>query len=137
MSRRSVKAGLSLIEVLFGAIIVSIVALSLFQAFRIGTGNVYYLAHKRVALDLAQQMIENTKGTKYEDIQTPSTFTDYLTVDGITYTRIRNISWVADWRLDGITVFTAYKRIGVSVLWDEPEGRKDVYLETFLWRLGP
>jgi|GEM_PF-4312437 type II secretory pathway pseudopilin PulG len=134
---RHANVGISLIEVLLGAIIVSIVAVGLFQAFRIGMGNVYYLSHKRVALDLAQASMEEAKGTGYDGLPVPSTVTDYINIDGVAYTRIRRISWVADWRPDGVTVFSAYKRIGVSVIWDELEGARDVYLETFLWRLGP
>ena len=111
------QKGMTLVEVMVAMIIFVIGMVGGLTYFLYGRGHISQSQHRRGALQLASQKIEELKATDYSSITDDS---DNITVDGTSYSRVWDESTVGD-----------YKEITVTVSWNQG-GTQEVELVSII-----
>ncbi len=128
------EQGITLVEILITAVILLIVTLGSVGVYTFGTGRISREFHRRVALELAQQGMEELFGSSFDDVHTR---VDTLAVDNFDYIRLITATAVDD-SADGLGASdidadtTDYKRVEVAVKWFETGDTNSVQLMSFV-----
>lgn len=128
------EQGMSLVEVMISATILLIVILGTVGIYTFGTSRVTREFHRRAALELAQQRVDELFASEFDSVQTG---VDSLIVDNVDYARLITAVAVDDSAdgvgagdIDGET--TDYKRIELTVSWFERGETDSVQLTTLI-----
>lgn len=113
------KKGFTLIEVMIAIVILGIILLALVQGVIIGIRHNAYLAHKKIAVELAQNKINELTSLSGKAI-TPGS--ENRTIQPVIYT----ITWTAN-----ATSSPSGKKIQVTVSWQEMGKNHTVTLTTW------
>ena len=113
------KKGMTLVEVLLAVLICAIVIIGGSFLFIRGKSLISLQEQQRVALHLTVQKVEELKTTDYFEIPTGQTQEDF-SFDEHTYTRKMVVDDIG-----------SYKKIAVSVVWDQMGSEREVSLDTF------
>ncbi len=113
------KKGFTLIEVLIALAILGIISISLIQGTAVVIKHNAYLEHRKIAIELAQGVINRISTLPYDSIAT-----------GNANKKIGSINYQESWN---ITDLGDIKRIEVTVSWSEGTNRNShsVTLTTF------
>jgi len=103
------QKGMTLVELMVAMIIFVIGMIGGLTYFFYGRGHISLSQHRRVALQLASQKIEDLKATTYINVICGS---DNVTIDNMSYTR----SWVVN---PDPPVAGSYTEVTLSVSWDQ------------------
>ena len=128
------ERGFTLIEVLITAVMLTIVILGSVGVYTYGISRVNREAHRRVALELAHQRVEELFASAFDSVQTG---VDSLLVDNVNYARLITAKAVDD-SADGLGAAdidadtTDYKRVEVAVKWFERGDTNSVQLTTLI-----
>jgi len=127
------EKGLTLIEVLVSAVVLVIVILGGMQFFIFGSARINREGHRRAALELAQQKIEELLASNYGEVVSGSE--TGLPLDGIDCNRSTEVTYVDD-PADALGTDDDdpqdYKRVSVIVSWNETGRLNTVILETWI-----
>lgn len=112
--------GTTLIEVMIAALIFSIVVIGGFALFTSGRSQIALRKHHRVAAQLAAQRLEELKAGSYNDILVGKT-EEAISLEDFSYSRTIATEDVG-----------LYKKVEVTVHWDEMSKQRPVTLVTFI-----
>ncbi|MCF7864074.1 MAG: prepilin-type N-terminal cleavage/methylation domain-containing protein, partial [Kiritimatiellales bacterium] len=106
------KSGFSLIEVMVAALLLAVLAIGGAAVMYQTGGNIQIQGNKRIALELANEVLERYQSMEYKDI--PASDTDTISVDGIPHSVTVN-STKEHFPSPSPSVADEYKQIEVRV----------------------
>lgn len=114
------KKGTSLIEVIVAIFIFVIMVIGGISLFVHGRSQIHLRKHYRAASQLAAQKFEELKAGNYDDMVAGET-TEYVSVEDLSYDRTTQTQDLG-----------SYKKVDVSVNWQQGSKNHDVSLATFI-----
>jgi len=114
------EKGTSLVEVMIAIVILALAILGGFVLFSYGRGQIDVQKNRRAAVQLAAQKLEGLKAGDYDNIQAGE-ITENISLEGLSY--VRNT---------GAEDLGLYKKITVSVSWEQMNKTQNVGLTTFI-----
>ena len=106
------KSGFSLVEIMVAALLLAVLAIGGAAVMYQTGGNIQIQGNKRIALELANEVLERYQSIEYSDI--PSSDTDTISVDGIAHLVAIN-STIEHFPSPSPSVADEYKQIEVRV----------------------
>ncbi len=114
------EKGTSLVEVMVAIVILALAILGGFVLFSYGRGQIDVQKNRRAAVQLAAQKLEGLKAGNYDSIQAGET-TESISLGDLSYVRST-----------GAEDLGLYKKITVSVSWEQMNKQQNIGLTTFI-----